>query len=211
MVADQYLEKDHEKQRIKATEERGHNWELFRQRAEEAGLYLQPLDPAAPSSSRAILWVSAADLEDGAGHRFDGQFLNISNPFADPRLRHWTGYSDMWNLDPQGVPASAGDPDARPVRMIPLAMYGLDHPRTPILLVDFRGAGRPSRREMGSEFAEDVSSGVFYLTGFGNLGYLAAKSSLMFIHTRAGRSHRSFGAQARLCVRAARHRRRREH
>src|SRR5579863_8103658 len=70
LVADEYLEKDHEKQRSKQTETRGHNWELLRQRAEEAGLYLQPLDPAAPSSSRSILWVAETDLEDGAGRSF---------------------------------------------------------------------------------------------------------------------------------------------
>jgi hypothetical protein len=186
LVADEYLVKDHDKQRTKDTEIRGHNWELLRQRAEEAGLYLQPLDPVAPFASRAILWVAEADLEDGGGRSFDGQFLNISNPFSDQRLRHWSGYSETWNLDRQGVLVSADDPAARPVRMIPLAMYGLDHPRTPILLVDFRGSGHPPRREIGLKIAEDVSSGVFFLTGVGNLGYLAAKSSLMFIHTRHG-------------------------
>ncbi len=36
LVADQYLKKDHDKQRTKQTETRGHNWELLRQRAEEA-------------------------------------------------------------------------------------------------------------------------------------------------------------------------------
>jgi hypothetical protein len=197
LVADEYLEKDHEKQRSKQTETRGHNWELLRQRAEEAGLYLQPLDPAAPSSSRAILWVAQTDLEDGAGRSFDGRFLNISNPFSDKRLRHWTGYSEMWNLDRQGVLVSADAADARPVRMIPLAMYGLEHPRTPLLLVDFRGPGHPPRREIGLKIAEDVSSGVFFWTGIGNLGYLAAKSSLMFIHTRHG------GATDRLARRRA--------
>lgn len=186
LVADEYLKKDHEKQRTKQTEIRGHNWELLRQRAEEAGLYLQPLDPAAPFSSRAVLWVAQMDLEEGAGRTFDGQFLNISNPFSDPRLRHWAGYSETWNLDRQGVQVSADAADSRPVRMIPLAMYGLDHPRTPLLLVDFRGPGHPPRREIGLKIAEDVSSGVFFLTGFGNLGYLAAKSSLIFIHTRHG-------------------------
>ncbi len=186
LVADEYLEKDHDKQRSKQTEIRGHNWELLRQRAEEEGLYLQPLDPAAPLSSRAILWVAESDLEEGGGRRFDGQFLNISNPFTDQRLRHWTGYSETWNLDSQGVQVSADAEDARPVRMIPLAMYGLDHPRTPLLLVDFRGSGHPPRREIGLKIAEDVSSGVLFLTGVGNWGYLAAKSSLMFIHTRHG-------------------------
>jgi hypothetical protein len=197
LVADESLEKDHEKQRIKETETRGHNWELLRQRAEEAGLYLQPLDPAAPFSSRAILWVAQTDVEEGTGQAFDGRFLNISNPFSDERLRHWTGYSETWNLDRQGVVVSAEAEDARPVRMIPLAMYGLDHPRTPLLLVDFRGSGHPPRREIGLKIAEDVSSGVFFLTGFGNLGYLAAKSSLLFIHTRHG------GATDRLARRRA--------
>ena len=82
------------------------------------------------------------------------------------------------------MPADADG--ARPVRMIPLAMYGLDHPRTPLLLVDFRGSGHPPRREIGLRIAEDVSTGVFGLTGFGNLGLLAAKTSLLFIHARHG-------------------------
>jgi hypothetical protein len=186
LVADEYLERDYQKQRTKQTEIRGHNWDLLRQRAEETGLYLQPLNPAAPFSSRAVLWVAQADLEDGGGRRFDGQFLNISNPFSDERLLHWTGYTETWNLDSQGVLVPADAADARPVRMIPLAMYGLDHPRTPLLLVDFRGPGHPPRREIGLKIAEDVGSGVFFLTGLGNLGYLAAKSSLIFIHTRHG-------------------------
>ncbi|HTB13568.1 MAG TPA: hypothetical protein VK752_18445 [Bryobacteraceae bacterium] len=186
LVADEYLEKDHEKQRIKETETRGHNWELLRQRAEESGLYLEPLQPAAPSASLAILWVAQPDLEEGAGRTFDGQFLNISNPFADERLRHWNGYSETWSLDRLGVAVSTESDGAEQVRMIPLAMYALDHPRTPLLLVDFRGSGHPPRREIGLRIAEDVSSGVFWLTGLGNLGYLAAKSSLMFIHNRHG-------------------------
>jgi hypothetical protein len=197
LVADQYLKKDHDKQRTQETETRGHNWELLRQRAEEAGLYLQPLEPEGPSASLAILWVAQVDLEDGAGRTFDGQFLNISNPFSDERLRHWEGYSGTWNLDRQGVVAPMDAEDARPVRMIPLAMYGLDHPRTPLMLVDFRGSGHPPRREIGLKIAEDVSSGVFCLTGFGNLGYLAAKTSLLFIHTRHG------GATNRLARRRA--------
>jgi len=192
LVADEYLQKDHQKQRTEQTETRGHNWELLRQRAEEAGLYLQPLEPSEVCSSLAILWVAQADLEDGAGRSFNGQFLNISNPFSDEHLRHWEGYSETWNLDREGVVVPADAEGARPVRMIPLAMYGLDHPRTPLLLVDFRGAGHPPRREIGLKIAEDVSSGVLFLTGVGNFGYLAAKSSLIFIHARhGGASNRS--------------------
>ena len=50
-------------------------------------------------ASFAILWVAETDLENAAGRSFDRQFLNISNPFSDERLRHWEGYSEMWNLD----------------------------------------------------------------------------------------------------------------
>jgi hypothetical protein len=186
LVADEYLVRDHEKQRSLQTEIRGHNWELLRQRAEDSGLYLQPLEHAGLSASLAILWVADTDLEEASERSFDGQFLNISNPFSDQRLRHWDGYSEMWNLDRHGAMVSAETEDARPVRMIPLAMYGLDHPKTPLLLVDFRGSGHPPRREVGLKIAEDVTTGVLGLTGFANLGFLAAKSSLMFVHARHG-------------------------
>jgi hypothetical protein len=186
LVADEFLEKDHAKQRIKQTENRGHNWELLRQRAEESGLYLQPLESDDASASLAILWVAEVDVREGVPRNFNNKFLNISNPFSDPRLRHWDGYTETWNLDGEGVMVPAATGDSRSVRMIPLAMYGLDHLRTPLLLVDFRGSGHPPRREIGLRFAEDVSSGVFFLTGFGNFGYLAAKSAWMFVHNRHG-------------------------
>ncbi len=186
LVADEYLVRDHDKQRTEETETRGHNWELLRQRAEEAGLYIDPVESGKAPASSAILWVSQADLEDGAGRSFDGQFLNISNPFTDARLRHWEGYSEIWYLDGQGVVVSSDAGDARRAKMIPLAMYGLDHPKTPLLLVDFRGSGHPPRREIGLKLAEDVTTGVFAFTGVGNIGFLAAKSSLMFVHARHG-------------------------
>jgi hypothetical protein len=55
LVADQYLQRDREKQRAKDTETRGHNWELLRQRAEDSGLYLAPLEPGGLAASFAIL------------------------------------------------------------------------------------------------------------------------------------------------------------
>ncbi len=80
-VGDEFLEHDQEKQRIKQTETRGHNWELLRQRAEDSGLYLEALEPAGLAASYAILWVAEADLENPSPRSFDRQFLNISNPF----------------------------------------------------------------------------------------------------------------------------------
>jgi hypothetical protein len=204
LVADESLQRDREKQRAKQTETRGHNWELLRQRAEDSGLYLDPLVPAGLPASFAILWVAQSDLENPSTRNFDPQFLNISNPFSDERLRRWDGYSETWDLDRNGVPASADSEDVQPVRMIPLALYALDHPHTPLLLVDFRGSGHPPRREIGLRIAEDVTSGVLSITGLGRLGYLAAKSSWMFVHGRhGGATDRSARRRAFVLVRHA--------
>jgi hypothetical protein len=209
LVADEYLERDREKQRAKDTETRGHNWELLRQRAEDSGLYLAPLEPEGLAASFAILWVAQTDLGKTPEPNFDRQFLNISNPFSDERLCHWDGYSETWNLDRNGVPVAADSPaadsnDAQPVRMIPLGLYALDHPHTPLLLADFRGSGHPPRREIGLKIAEDVTSGVLSITGFGHLGYLALKSSLLFVHGRhGGATDRSARRRAFVLVRHA--------
>jgi hypothetical protein len=196
-VADQYLGRDHERQRSRQTETRGHNWELLRQCAEDAGLYLQAPEVDGLPASVAILWVAQTDLDNVPGRSFDRKFLNISNPFSDQALRHWHGYSETWNFDPNGVPVAADTEGAHPVQMIPLALYGLDHPRTPILLVDFRGPGHPPRREIGLKLAEDATTGVLSLSGVGAVGYLAVKSSWMFVETRHG------GATDRLARRRA--------
>lgn len=204
LVADASLQHDQEKQRTKQTEARGHNWELLRQRAEDSGLYLEPLEPDGLAASFAILWVAQTDLENAPTRSFDRQFLNISNPFSDERLRRWDGYSETWDLNGEGVPVAEDSLDARSVTMIPLAAYALDHPHTPLLLIDFRGAGHPPRREIALKIAEDVTSGVLSITGFGHLGYIALKSSWMFVHGRhGGATDRSARRRAFVSVRNA--------
>jgi hypothetical protein len=201
LVADESLQRDREKQRAKQTETRGHNWELLRQRAEDSGLYLEPLVPIGLPASFAMLWVAQTDLENAAARKFDRQFLNISNPFSDERLRRWEGYSETWNPDQDGAPVSA---DSQPARMIPLALYALDHPHTPLVLVDFRGSGHPPRREIGLRVFEDLTSGVLSITGFGHLGYVALKSSWMFVQSRhGGATNRSARRRAFVSVRNA--------
>jgi hypothetical protein len=180
LVVDADLPRDHERLQAKQTETRGHNWELLRQRAEDSGLYLEALESGGLAASFALLWVAEPDLETAFSGSFDSRFLNISNPFCDERLQHWEGYSETWDV---GAPDAEG---SQPVRMIPLAVYALDHPHTPLLLVDFRGPGQPKRREIGLKIAEDLTSGVLSLTGFGRLGYVALKSSYMFVHGRHG-------------------------
>lgn len=155
------------KQRTRTEEARGHNWELLRQRAEANGLYFEPFgDPG--SSTHALLWIATEDLDND--RKFDGQFLGIANPFHDERLKRWTGYREVR--------------DGK--EMIPLAMYGLEYPKVPLLLADFRDSHAPKRREMIRHAATDTVSGVLGISKFGNWPFFAGSWAFNFIRARHG-------------------------
>src|SRR5579872_3356675 len=141
LVSSQKLPEAYMKECTRDQEMRGHNWELLRQRAEMNGLYFEPLGLNG-SSTHALLWIAADEV--GLDHKFDGQFLGISNPYRDERLQAWKGYRQVR--------------DGR--EMIPLALYALDYPKVPLLVVDFRNAGAPKRREMLRHAATDTITGV---------------------------------------------------
>ena len=50
------------KERSPNRDERGHNWELLRQRAEAESLYFEPLQMPDGSATHALIWVSKRDL-----------------------------------------------------------------------------------------------------------------------------------------------------
>jgi hypothetical protein len=168
------------------TENRGHNWEILRQTAEENGLYFEPLRLDAAPDSFGVIWVAQKAAE--ANHPFAGQLLHIANPFHDERIRSWNGYAQVWTLDRYGVRLPDGTDGGVPVKMIPLAVYALDYPGVPLLLIDFRDASHPQRTERRLRALDDVTTGVFGLTTFGNLGYFAAKTGFLFVHKRHGAS-----------------------
>jgi hypothetical protein len=182
-VDDQYVAPAWDKFNLSASETRGHNWELLRQRAEENGLYFQPLELARNTPSFALLWMNQSEAGD-ADRKFDSKFLGISNPFQDRRVVRWTGYSEFWKLDEFGSKVADGTPGAREARMIPLALYSLEHPRIPLVIVDLRDSGKPRRREMMRRATDDVTTGVLGLTGFGNWTWLAVRSTASFVHSR---------------------------
>ncbi len=53
--------------------------------------------------------------------------------------------------------------------MIPLAVYGLEHPRFPALLADFRDRRNPNRREASGRIIQDVSRIVLRISPFRSL------------------------------------------
>lgn len=186
LVSREKLSKYYDKRMSQLEETRGHNWDLLRQRAEVNGLTFQPLavDGAAPS--QALLWISRSDLNARAGHKYDGHLLGIANPWTDDRLLHWSGYTQTQYFDADNRPVSAGTPGARAEEMIPLAFYNLDYPRAPFVLADFRDSLKPKRREMLSDAATSLVTGVFGITRFGNPEFFAAEGVWTFVRGRHG-------------------------
>jgi hypothetical protein len=169
-----------------ADDERGHNWELLRQRAEAESLYFEPLEMAGGSATHALLSVDRQDLNARQGQRYSKRFLNIADPWSDKRLLKWKGYVETRFFDSEHRPVSADTPGARPVELIPLAVYGLDNPKIPMLLVDFRDKLNPKKREMSRRVLEDVTRNVLSLSRFGDVPYFLGRTTFDVVTSRRG-------------------------
>jgi hypothetical protein len=164
----------------------GHNWELLRQRAEAEGLYFEPLVMPDGSATHALLWIAKGDREAQANRHFDGRFLNIADPWSDQRLSNWRGYSQKRYFDLDGRPTDASDPRAHPIEMVPLALYGLDHPKIPALLIDFRDGLNPKRRELTRLILRDVAKNILPLPTVGHAVFFLARAPYDWITGRRG-------------------------
>lgn len=186
LVDDLNLQRFYDKSTAQQRDERAQNWELLRQRAEAESLYFEPLQLPDGSSTHALLWISKSDLEQKPNHPFNGRFLNFSDPWSDKRLRNWEGYSETRYFDAENRIVAADTPDARPVEMIPLALYGLDSPKIPMLLVDFRDSLNPKKREISRRVLQDVTRNILSLSKFGNLPYFVGRTVFDFVTGRRG-------------------------
>jgi hypothetical protein len=185
VLDDLYLQRVEQKETSKNEDERGHNWEMLRQRAEAEGLYFEPLALPDGSATHALLWTTREDVAARQGHDFGTRFLNVANPWRDGRLRKWDGYTEARYFDAEGRPAAADAPGAQRREMIPLALYGLDHPKIPILLVDFRDTLNPKGREMTRRVLNDLARNVFALSRF-DLAYMLGRAAYEWVTNRRG-------------------------
>jgi hypothetical protein len=185
LIDDLYLGRVYEKQTSQWLDTRGHNWELLRQRAEAEGLYFEPLDLPGGNTTHALLWIARADVEAPRARRFGKRFLNISNPFGDKRLLRWRGYTETRHFDAENRRVPAETPGARAVELIPLALYGLDHPKIPIMLVDFRDTLNPKTREMSQRVLQDAARATVSLTHL-DLPFLLGRAVFDYVADRRG-------------------------
>jgi hypothetical protein len=70
--------------------------------------------------------------------------------------------------------------------MVPLALYGLDNPRIPTLLVDFRDGLNPKKREMSRRVLQDVTRNILSVSRFGDLPYFLGRTVFDFVTGRRG-------------------------
>jgi len=186
LVDDSNLQSYYAKRTAATRDARGHNWELLRQRAETESLYFEPLVMPDGSATHAFLWVAKRDLLKQQGARFSGRFLNIANPWTDKRLLKWDGYVETRYFDADNQPVASDAPGAEAVEMIPLGLYGLDNPKIPMLLVDFRDNYNPKKREMSRRVINDVTRNVLSVSKFGNMPYFLGKTVFDFVTGRRG-------------------------
>ncbi len=185
-VDDSNLQNYYAKKTTQARDERGHNWELLRQRAESESLYFEPLLMPDGSATHALLWVAKRDLIKQQGSRFSSRFLNIANPWTDKRLLKWEGYVETRYFDSENHLVGSETPGAEVVEMIPLGLYGLDNPKIPMLLVDFRDSYNPKKREMSRRVLNDVTKNFLSLSKFGNLPFFLGRTVYDFVTGRRG-------------------------
>jgi hypothetical protein len=186
LVDDLYLDRARRQHETRWLDERGHNWELLRQRVEAEGLYFEPLLLPDGGATHAVVWVAREDLGRPRQRRFDSRFLNLSNPWTDSRLRDWGGHVETWHFDAESRIVPAGTAGARAVEMIPLALYGLEHPKVPALLIDFRDQSNPKRREVSRRIIEDVAGGVLSFSKYGGLHLFLGRAVFDFVTARRG-------------------------
>src|SRR5829696_5494881 len=186
LVDDSNLQSYYAKQTTQTRDERGHNWELLRQRAESESLYFEPLLMPDGSATHALLWVAKRDLIKQHGSRYSSRFLNVANPWTDKRLLDWHGYVETRYFDSENHPVDSQTPGAEAVEMIPLGLYGLDNPKIPMLLVDFRDSYNPKKREMSRRVLNDVTRNMLSLSKFGNLPFFLGRTVFDFVTGRRG-------------------------
>jgi hypothetical protein len=185
-MKDENLPRVYAKEMATAKFKRGTNWELLRQYSEQQRLYFDPIEMPDGEARHAMVWVAAEDLKELSGRQFDPRFLNIRSPWNDASLRNWKGYTQTWWFDADNRQVEAGAEGARSRTMIPLALYGLDNPKIPTILIDFRDGGNPKRREMSRRILRDAANNVAGLSAVTGVPYFVARSLYSFVTGRRG-------------------------
>jgi hypothetical protein len=166
------VQSDFEQERI-----RSRNLELLRQWAEKTGLIFEPLSLSGNQDHYAILGFSQKDSAPRGGSSLNSvwKLLGIQNPWNDEGLKNWAGPVYERGLDENGSE-----------RFIPLAVYSLDYPKEPLMLIDFRHKLSRRQREVGQRSVDELIAGVLRISHFTSWYFYVAFDLHRFVVGRRG-------------------------
>jgi hypothetical protein len=155
------------------------NWELLRQLSEKTGLIFEPLPIAGNQNHYAILWFpqkESAKPEDSSQHSI-WKLLGVRNPWNDERLKNWKGpvFDRAFN-------------DNGSAKFIPLAVYSLNYPKVPLVLIDFRNRLSQRRHEITQRSIDELTAGVLGISHFTNWYFYIAFDLYNFVEARHGKA-----------------------
>jgi hypothetical protein len=166
------MQSDFERERI-----RSRNLELLRQWAEKTGLIFGSLNLAGNQNHYAILWFSQKDSAPRGASLLNPvwKLLGIHNPWNDEGLKNWAGPAYERGFVENGSE-----------KPIPLAVYSLDYPKQPLMLIDFRHKLSRRRREIGQRSVDELIGGVLGLSHFTSWYFYVAFDLHRFVVGRRG-------------------------
>jgi len=166
------MQSDFEQERI-----RSRNRELLRQWAEKTGLIFEPLNLNGDQAHFAILWFPQSESAEPENLSLQSiwKLLAIRNPWTDESLKNWKGPVYQRTLDKNSS-----------VGVIPLAVYSLDYPKQPLILMDFRHKLSTRRREVAQRSVNELITGVLGISHFADWYFYIAFDLHRFIVGRRG-------------------------
>jgi len=158
---------------------RSRNWELLRQWAEKTGLIFEPLSLAGNQGQCAILWFPQENsIKPGdTSVQSIWKLLGMQDPWNDESLKNWKGPVYERAFDKSGS-----------AKVIPLAVYSLNYPKLPLVLIDFRGKLSGRRREMSQRTFSELTADVLGLSHFTNWYFYLGFDLHRFVAARRGKA-----------------------
>jgi hypothetical protein len=166
------MQSDFEQERV-----RSRNRELLRQWAEKTGLLFEPLNLNGNQAHYAILWFPQSESAEPENLSLQSiwKLLAIRNPWIDECLRNWKGPVYKRTFDKNSS-----------ISVIPLAVYSLDYPKQPLILMDFRHKLSRRRREVAQRSVNELITGVLGISHFADWYFYIAFDLHRFIVGRRG-------------------------